>query len=182
MVPSPEAYLHIKDRFAAQMLDWGIPWRLPCSDIDEESRPDLLWEEQCFRFGKPQRMQGLWRNDFEGSEICPLSAGQCPTAADKAAERFTWLQTKFHLAGAEDTPPGGLYAIDFIGRRSEHLGLYGHMGMSEGEVIVDRLLSIKLVEPPPPGQMTPEHVKAYLKECEGARICMPNSEVAKSTK
>lgn len=150
MAPKPEAYLRLKDRFAAQMLDWGISWRFPCSDIDRESRPDLLWEEQCFRFGEPQRMQGLWRNDFEGSEFCPASAKRCPPPTDSSGVRqSTWLQIKPHLNGWENTPPGGLYAIDFIGRRSQHLAMYGHMGMSNSEVIVDQLISIREIEAPP---------------------------------
>jgi hypothetical protein len=109
-------------------------------------------------------------------------------------------------------PPGGLYAIDFIGRCSEGVGMFGHFGMSKHEVIVDRLLSIKQIEPPPPeptkaeviketkeceaaktcvpdwnainaiddARMKKAHIEAYLKDCAGKPICMPNSEVPRS--
>jgi hypothetical protein len=51
------------------------------------------------------------------------------------------------------------------------------MSGRDNAVIVDRWIKIALVEPPPPGQMTKEHIEDYLKECAGAQICMPNSEV-----
>lgn len=135
--------------------------------------------DECFRFSRPQRMQGLWRNQFEGSEFCESSVRQCPSAqvaTDLAS--FTALEMQQPLPGYEDTPPGGLYAIDFIGRRSIGLGLFPlGMGGAKNAVLVDRLLSIKLIEPPPPGQMTKEHIAGYLKDCAGKPICMPNSEV-----
>jgi hypothetical protein len=136
--------------------------------------------EECFRFSKSQRMQGLWRNQFEGSEFCESSDRRCPdpkTAADP--ESFIWLELELP-AGYEDTPPGGLYAIDFVGRRSLGGGMFGHFGVAKHEVLVDRLLSIKLVEAPPPGQMTKAHVEGYLKDCAGKKLCMPNSEIPKS--
>jgi hypothetical protein len=123
-------------------------------------------------------MKGLWRNQFEGSEFCDAAARQCrnPNEANDL-KSFTWLEMKSPLGGRADTPPGGLYAIDFVGRRSQGDGGFGHFGMAKHEVIVDRLLSIRLVEPPPPGQMTREHIQGYLKDCAKAQICMPNSEV-----
>jgi hypothetical protein len=71
-------------------------------------------------------------------------------------------------AGWEDTPPGGVYAIDFVGERSKY-----------DRIIVDRLVSIREVEPPPPGQMPPDKAKAivadYFERCKGVKVCMPNS-------
>lgn len=164
-MPPAAAYSHFSDRVAAQMLHWGIPWRFPCLDAQEE--------DQCFKFTTSKRMHGLWRNEFEGSQFCPPPATQC---ANSRKPLFIWFQMKSPLPGWEDTPPGGLYAVDFIGRRSEYRGMYGHLGMSDEEVIVDRMISIKEVEAPTPGQMTKEHVQGYLKDCEGVQVCMPNSE------
>jgi len=173
MRPSPEAYLHFKDRVAAQMFRWGIPWRIPCSDIGE-SLPSPLWEEQCFRFTKPQLMQGFWRNNFEGSQFCDRR----PQCGDSGTRNLVWLEMRHPLAGSENTPPGGLYAINFVGRRSEH-GIFGGQAMASQEVIVDRLVSINEIEPPLPGQMPPEMagtiVADYFASCKGVRICMPNS-------
>lgn len=164
----------MKDRVAAQLFNWGIRWRTPCSDLSEAlTSPD--WEEQCYRFTKPERMHGFWRNNYEASQFCDRRAA----CGSGHRSDFTWLQFRKLPAGWEDTPPGGLYAIDFIGRRSEHGGLFGGQAMANQEVAVERLISISLAEPPPPGQMTQEHVQAYLRECDGALLCMPNSEVRK---
>src|SRR5690242_7920792 len=38
---------------------------------------EMLPLDQCFKFNAPQRMKGLWRNDFEGSRFCPLPASAC---------------------------------------------------------------------------------------------------------
>src|SRR5690349_501991 len=69
MLPRPEAFAHFKDRLAAQLLLWGIRWRIPCSDLQEY--------DQCFKFSEPQHMHGLWRDQFEGSEFCEGRATQC---------------------------------------------------------------------------------------------------------
>ena len=47
-----------------------------------------------------------------------------------------------------ETPPGGLYALDFIGRRTAHGGVNGDGPLAQ-ELIVDRLISIKQIEAPP---------------------------------
>jgi len=120
-------------------------------------------------------MRGLWRNDFESSLFCEDLASECRYPVTQVTfGDFVWLKLA-PPAGYQDTPPGGLYAIDFIGRRSIGKGLFGYGANSE--VVVDRLLSIKLIEPPPPGGMTKEHIKRYQKACGGKLICMPNSEV-----
>ncbi|NUR45272.1 MAG: hypothetical protein HOP91_03810 [Sphingomonas sp.] len=130
--------------------------------------------EDCFKFTPSQRMQGLWRNNFEGSEYCDGSSGQCPDAKANA-ETGIWLAMRSPLPGVDDTPPGGLYAIDFIGRRSIGAGMFGHMGMAKNEVIVDRLLSIKEVEPPP-SQAHPTRAELIreMKTCEAKGACIPN--------
>jgi hypothetical protein len=182
-LPPPEAYVHFSDRVAAQMFHWGIPWSFPCTKTVKENGYTIgtsLPDDQCVKFNLPKRFQGLWRNDFEGSMFCVAPAKQCPYSPENSEERhFTWLEMQFHLPGSEDTPPGGLYAIDFVGRQSEYPGVYGHMGMSDQEVIVDRLISIKEVEPPPAGEAPADKAEAivadYFKDCKGAQICMPNS-------
>jgi hypothetical protein len=169
MVPPPAAYVHFNDKIAAQMMRWGIPWGIPCKDSQRD--------DQCFNFSEPEHLRGYWRNNFEGSQFCAASATQCQP--ENRAE-FVWLEFASPLAGRDDTPPGGLYAIDFVGRRSEYGGLFGGQALANHEVIVDRLLSIKVIDPPAPGQMTKEHVEAYLRECDGAQICIPNTEVTRS--
>jgi hypothetical protein len=159
MMPPPNAYLRFQDRVAARLIRSGIFWRMPCHGV--------VKVDQCFRFTKPQRMRGLWRNDFEGSAFCAVPARQCPQR-----QRHAWLEIA-SLPGLRETPPGGLYAVDFVGRHSEY---GGGVTLGDADVIVDRLMSIREVEAPPPGQMTEADAIYYKKECAASRICMPNSE------
>jgi len=113
----------------------------------------------------------LWRNNFEGSQFCEPPETQCD-AAKLDPRRFIWLELD-PPAGWEDTPPGGLYAVDFIGRRSLFRGFFGHFGMSRNEVIVDRLISIRQVEAPPK-EPTKAEMIADSKKCEAEKSCVPN--------
>ena len=171
----PEAYLRPEDQKKAARLREGYGGPLPCTyeKVELGSRVIAgLPVDQCFKMTNPQRMRGLWRNDFEGSAFCATALDGC--RPDNVAD-VVWLSFESALAGAKDTPPGGRYAIDFIGRKTAYPGVYD--GGAPQEIIVDRLISIKLVEPPSPGQMTKEHIEGYLKDCAGKQICMPNSEV-----
>ena len=99
--------------------------------------------EQCFGMTPMRRWRGLWRNDFEGSRFCPPPAQEC--SYDTPGDRV-WLSVWAKLP--EDIRQGrfgDLYAVDFVGRRTVHSGRYGHMGMSDHEMVVDRLISIERV-------------------------------------
>ena len=104
--------------------------------------------DECFSFEQPRRWKGLWRKDFEGSRFCPEPAREC--SHDTAGEE-TWLEFSFDYPAAGEPPFGGLYAVEFIGRRSKGAGAFGHAGMFKNEILVDRLVSLKEVEPPPRG-------------------------------
>ncbi len=114
----------------------------------------------------PERWQGLWRNDFEGSEFCPVPARNCPSDPAKGG---IWLNVPEGTRPAQGA--GGLYAIEFVGRRTREPGLFGHMGMFEHEMIVDRLISIREVEPPPPPP-TEEESAAAQRACEANGTCI----------
>jgi len=179
MLPSARAYINFKDQVAAQMLRWGIPWRFPCTKSVADKNGgyyESLPDDQCFKFSGPMRMQGLWRNDFEGSLFCSAPATQCtePRSTSKIPRpHFVWLQMRHHLKELEDIAPGGLYAVDFIGRRSEYRGMYGHLGMADEEVIVDRLISIRELEAPP-RQPTRAEVIEHFKKCAADKTCVPD--------
>lgn len=178
----PEAYVHPEDQEKAQRLRDGYSAPLPCSyDMVELGTHGIasLPTDQCFKMTKPQRMRGLWRNDFEGQAFCATPARQCPAGKKPNEPGIAWIDFASPLPGSADTPPGGLYAIDFVGRATAYPGMYGEYGFYNQEIIVDRLISIRMIGPPPSGQMTKEHVEAYLKDCRNAPICMPNSEVSR---
>jgi hypothetical protein len=76
-------------------------------------------------------------------------------------------------------PTEKLYQVDFIGRRPLHSGSFGHFGLFPTDVVVDRMISIKQVQAPPPQPTKAEMVK-YWKACEAANTCRPNwSEINK---
>lgn len=173
----PEMYVRPEDQKKAERLREGYDGPHPC----EYEKMELgirviagLPVDQCFKMTDPQAMHGLWRNSFESSQFCAAPINRCPTGNNK---EFVWLDFGVPLPGVEDTPPGGLYEVDFVGRKTAYPGVYD--GGAPEEVIVDRLISIKLIEPPPHGQISKEHIERYLKDCAGKPICMPNMEVPK---
>jgi hypothetical protein len=101
--------------------------------------------EDCTRRLPPARWSGLWRNDFEASLFCPAPAPQCP--GDARGDRI-WFELEPRPAAVRNTIPGGLYAVDFIGRRSARGSPHEAWGFTQ-DIVVDRLISIKEVEPPP---------------------------------
>lgn len=112
-------------------------------------------EDQCFAFGPPKRMRGLWRTYFEGSLFCPEPARTCePSKEGKGPEGYfvndIWLHVADPIWKARNDAHDfetSLYAVDFIGRRNERPGFFGHMGLSRNEVIVDRMIAAKRMEP-----------------------------------
>jgi hypothetical protein len=99
--------------------------------------------EDCFEMMPQQRWTGLWRNNYEGSDFCPAPARECP---DGKPGDFAWLTLPDPMAKALQGR-GGLYALDFIGRRTLHPGRFGSYGSYAHEMIVDRIISMKEVEP-----------------------------------
>jgi hypothetical protein len=123
---------------------------------------------------KPQRMTGLWRNEFEGQAFCANPARDCPTGKWQPNEEgVAWIDFAWPIPGSEHTLPGGLYAIDFVGRETAYAGHYGEYGFYNQEVVVDRLISIKMIEAPPPQPTKAETIRSW-KECEKAGTCIPD--------
>jgi hypothetical protein len=124
----------------------------------------------CTKRDQPKRWRGLWRNDFEGSLFCPAPALQCRN--DESGERI-WLDLNPMPASLRHVRPGALYAVEFVGRRSSNgtgMSAYGY----RQDIVVDRLISIKQVEAPPP-EPTAEEELAYWKACLANHTCMPNA-------
>jgi hypothetical protein len=126
---------------------------------------------ECFEMTKPAHWRGLWRDDFEGSRFCPSPATKC---VNDAAGEWIWLTIQ-QPQNAPELGSGALYEIDFVGRRTAQKGEFGHMGAGDYEMIVDRLNSIKMLEPPPP-QPTKAQAIADMKACEAQKTCIPNWE------
>lgn len=108
-----------------------------------EALPNRL--NECFKFDRPRRWEGIWWHSMENSTFCPAPARDCP----EDPERELWLDFSGAKPPAAVYPPGGTFAVEFIGRRNVGGGAFGHFGMFRNQVIVDRLISLKQIEPPP---------------------------------
>ena len=161
-LPPPEAYERFEDKLAVTMLHMGVPWTFPCQDPG-----------RCLKYDGPKRMTGLWRNEFEGSRFCPHPVLRCDSDGRNDP---IWLDFAISLPEKFKDDDPGLYAIDFIGRASSYPGAYGHFGMFDKEVIVDRLIAIEQIEaapaPPTEAELTEEW-----KHCETAGNCIPRSDL-----
>lgn len=82
-----------------------------------------------------------------GRSICKVcgEAVKCEyVSKDERKGPLIWLDFSGQLA-PEFRPQrvGGLYAVEFVGRRHSFRRSYGHMGMFDEEVIVDRMMAIR---------------------------------------
>lgn len=136
---SPEVLAHWPDR---------VKERFP--ELQTVFGPSCLWDQnisvppsECFKMTEPRRWRGLWRNDFEGSKFCPAPSREC---SNEAAGNDIWLTFPDEMPQTELEPRGELYAIEFVGRRTMHRGLFGHLGMSDHQMIVDRVISMREIQ------------------------------------
>lgn len=109
----------------------------------------------CDELLPPERMQGIWVNGFEVSGFVPGATG-LPQPGDRSYGRI-WLSFAEGVApdpalrAEMDKVRGRVaVAIEFVGRRSRHEGAHVHMGGARSQVVVDRILSARLLGPMPP--------------------------------
>jgi hypothetical protein len=167
----PEAYLDSVDRQIAENGK-GIPGRpYPCAveKVEEgftaiESAPT----DQCVKMQPAKEWRGLWRNDFEGSQFC---TGPASTCEFDSAEGRVWL-----TPGPMRGELGAVYEIVFLGRRTAFKGAYGHMGLSDFEIIVDRPISVKMIQAPLP-ELSQAEADAEWKRCEKAGNCISTKKL-----
>lgn len=109
--------------------------------------------EHCVDFLPAERMHGVWVTGFEQSSYLPNATG-IPAVDDPERHRI-WLT---FAAGARPDPAlraeldmmrtTAAVAIEFDGRRSRHAGAgYGHLGGADRLVIVDRIVSMRILGP-----------------------------------
>lgn len=111
---------------------------------------EFIGYDKCYHFDPPRRMRGVWLAEFEGSRFLP-NAAAAPAERDLPNDSI-WLEIDEDMLSPADRdviskhPPA--FAIDFVGRRATYPGRYGHGGMSRNLVVVDRLLSMRAIDPP----------------------------------
>ncbi|WP_168854018.1 hypothetical protein [Novosphingobium sp. ERN07] len=167
----PEAYIDPVDRQVAESGE-GIAGRpYPCA-VEEMEDGDAVISflpiDECVKMLPAEEWHGLWRNDFEGSQFCARPAEMCHF--DSVEDRV-WLETRLMQGEV-----GALYEVRFIGRRTMFKGSYGHMGASAHLIVVDRPISMKMVEAPPP-PMSKAEADAEWDRCERAGNCISIKEL-----
>ncbi len=133
------AYAHFMDRLRA--ATGGIAgWP---RDRGEAER---LSTEACYRMTPPQRMRGVWIDEFEDSRFLP---GAGAASADGRSSPRIWLDTQSRGIIRLARPREGerhVWLIDFIGVQTEHAGGYGHLNSSDHIVVVQRVTGMRLME------------------------------------
>ena len=122
------------------LRDLGLVW--PCtkrSKADGVTVFERIPTDQCYKMDPPRKWTGLWRNSFEGSQFCPAPASNC--SFGRPGPRI-WLDSE---RASKKEPDEGLYAVEFVGRRTSVKGHYGHMGASDYELVADRFLLMKRI-------------------------------------
>jgi hypothetical protein len=102
----PQVYQHFMDQLRASypILGW------PCEH--REAR-------DCYRFGVPRKMRGLWSVDWEQSQFID-EADPVPNDADEFVKNKTWLE-----AVSSRLPcnlESGDYEMEFVGRKTTVAG------------------------------------------------------------
>lgn len=140
----PSAYQHSRDAFFAV---------LPMQFIDEDFYPCFrtlkgkqirLADAECYRFAGPQRMHGVIDLFFGGGGGFHINTSQPPGPQDHSQYWVNLPSASLPDQIAERCNHCYLY-VDFIGRKSLVSGRFGHMGMSNHIVVIDRVLATRIV-------------------------------------
>jgi hypothetical protein len=133
----------------------------------QERCPPGSYEEECVDLLPAETMRGVWVTGFEQSGFIP-DATEVPEPNDVRAQQ-TWLSfadgaTPDRSVWAERDRRHGFaaFAIEFVGRRSRGAspnGGYGHLNGAANLVVVQRILSLRVLGPPireaPAGDVKP---------------------------
>lgn len=111
----------------------------------------------CVDLLPQERMHGVWYSGLEFSEFVRNATSAPPIRTLRlnapAADRPAYLEMDRETAMRIPTIPPPYWAqnyawlIDFVGRRSKHPGGYAMSGEDEDLVVVDRLISVRLLGP-----------------------------------
>jgi hypothetical protein len=104
-----------------------------------------LGDRACLSFDPPRTIEGVWINQFEGSEF--FEGARDLSDVGKRRESV-WFRHDEQSTGLARVAGGHAYRIRFLGRNVKDMHRracfngYGHMGCSEGLVLVDSVLEL----------------------------------------
>lgn len=146
----PEAYQRWDDRLAASVPVASLVLGYPCErrrKQADESYGYYLPTDQCFKMTPPQRMSGTWIDELEGSRFCP---GRHSCSYEQRPRIWLdWAKGIHPPPRQSEKDTTRRFDIEFVGRRTLYAGQYGHGGVFGHEIIVDRIISIKLRDEEP---------------------------------
>ena len=99
----------------------------------------------CFPMEEKKRWQGLWLDEFEGSRFCAAPAEEC--RFETSGERV-WLVFADEIRAVsrrDKHSTDALYKIEFVGRQTLTTGAFGHLGGSDREIVVEKLIRLERV-------------------------------------
>lgn len=162
------AYRHPGDAAIATFaLPMGLFGVFPCTDrvvgaggVVFVNRPT----DQCVKMQPRRRFRGIYLHEFEAELFFEdvTDPAEAWRRRDSNLRRRgpsgEWLGASISWMSLEPTMRRVLEAasadqpvlLEFEGRRTAYRGRYGHLGMSESEVIVDRVISAQPVYLPRP--------------------------------
>lgn len=137
------AFIHPIDRQRALARTATQGYDEPCTrekTVDGYKVSEYLPTNQCVHMEPAKVWRGQWLNQYEHTVFCASDAGQseCPEP-----EEETWL------SGAINGESGQRYSISFLGRKTRYPGGYGHFGLYDSEIIVDRVISMEKISVKP---------------------------------
>jgi hypothetical protein len=137
------AYISAFDRLLVATKPFSSLFAQPCPSWNRDA---ARWSptDQCFFMLPQQRWRGVWVNTPERSSFQP---GATRRLAEAASHRI-WL--RFAAPNKLDfsrqyNRSDRVYLIEFIGRRTRYPGEYGDTGDVRHEILVDRVLSSRLI-------------------------------------
>jgi hypothetical protein len=99
----------------------------------------------CYHFGPPRVFSGIYIDEFEGQSFLE---GQHPPGPYRDQSVWISFDEKSDKSVApllHSMTPTRIWRIRFVGRKTDRAGTYGHLGMSNSEVLVDRVLEARLL-------------------------------------
>lgn len=99
--------------------------------------------DQCYGMTSARRWRGFWRYGLEDSKFC---VGETPDCLSDTSGASIWLdEDGVQRARPNERFATHIYAIEFVGRRTLQAGKFGHIGTSDHEMVVDKLISLSKV-------------------------------------
>ena len=125
----------------------------PCVVRDASGMLASLPVDRCMWMRKPERLKGIWLDEFEGSrffEGATTAAQAIRQVCGRPRGRGPWGE--WLEEGRWPSPPlepgegrARLIRLEFVGRRTAYPGSYGHFGGSRSLVLADRLSKAEVI-------------------------------------